>query len=95
MLPALRRCPALSAQVTGKLVVDAGAPGAAIPDIVRIEEPKSTCRTSIWAVLPCPEHARVAPSSKAQTASSIAQIPVFDFPAPVSNYRFLNIAYRV
>ena len=44
MLPALRRCPALSAQVTGKLVVDAGAPGAAIPDIVSIEQPKSTSR---------------------------------------------------
>ena len=42
MLPALRRCPALSAQVTGKLVVDAGAPGAAIPDIVWIEQPKGT-----------------------------------------------------
>jgi len=93
MLPALRRCPALSAQVTGsKLVVDAGAPGAAIPDIVSIEQPKSTSRRRFGLFYEVAEY------------YYFAEEPYYFVEEPLVrelryrtalNYRVLNIAYRV
>ena len=99
MLPALRRCPALSAQVTGKLVVDAGAPGAAIPDIVSIEQPKSTSRRRFGLFYEVAEYYYFA-----EEPYYFAEEPYYFVEEPfvrelryrtALNYRVLNIAYRV
>ena len=99
MLPVLLLANGAALCSTGRmqLVVDAGAAGAAILDIVSTEQPKSTSRTLIWAVL-------------SMSGASVFESPgsVFDCPDPrlrfprspssisqpdaVSNYRFLNVA---